>query len=67
MEKKVRLKSAGRPRAIPEALEPLVLDLYGNGYGYRAIARILKEEHGLNPDYTTVRRVLKRLTVKSTP
>ena len=55
------LRKPGRPKAIPEKYEPLVVELYEQGYGYRAIARILREEYGLNPDYTSVRRTLIRL------
>ena len=55
------LRKPGRPRAIPEEFEPVVVELYDRGYGYRAIARILREEYGLNPDYTSVRRTLIRL------
>ena len=54
-------RKPGRPRAIPEEYEPVVIALYEEGYGYRAIARILREEYGLNPDYTSVRRTLIRL------
>ena len=54
-------RKPGRPRAIPEEYEPVVVELYDHGYGYRAIARILREECGLNPDYTSVRRTLIRL------
>ena len=58
-EKHVR--KPGRPRAIPEKYEPEVAAMYDQDYGYRAIARILREEYGLNPDYTSVRRNLIRL------
>lgn len=61
MEKDIRSRRAGRPRAIPDALEPVVVELHGAGYGYRAIARILREEHGANTSFTSVRRVLVRL------
>jgi hypothetical protein len=61
MEREIKRRRAGRPKAIPEPLEAVVLGLYAQGYGYRAIARILKEDHGFSPDYTTVRRVLMRL------
>jgi hypothetical protein len=53
-------KKPGRPRAIPEEYESLVVAMYDDGNGYRAIARRLRE-YGLNPDYTTVRRTLVRL------
>ncbi|MFC2063425.1 hypothetical protein ACFLS8_05755 [Chloroflexota bacterium] len=58
---KKHLRKPGRPRAIPRAFEPVVADMYDQGYGYRAIARILREEYGLNPDYTSVRRTLIRM------
>jgi len=60
-------RKPGRPRAISIEYEPLVVGLYDQGYGYRAIARILREECGLNPDFTSVRRTLIRLgKVKTT-
>ena len=55
------LRKAGRPRAIPKEYEPLVVELYDQGYGYRAITRVLRERCGINPDYTSVRRTLIRL------
>ena len=54
-------RKPGRPRAIPEKYEGIVVELYEQGNGYRVIARILREEHELNPDYTSVRRTLIRL------
>ena len=54
-------RKPGRPRAIPKEYELVVVELYDQGYGYRAIARILREDYGLNPDYTSVRRTLIRL------
>lgn len=54
-------RRAGRPRAIPDALEPVVMELHREGYGYRAIARILREEHGANTSFASVRRALLRL------
>ena len=54
-------RKPGRPRAIPKEYEPVVAEYYDRGYGYRAIARVLREEYGLNPDYTSVRRTLIRL------
>ena len=56
-------RKAGRPRAIPTDLEPTVLKLYRLGYGYRAIARILRKDYRLNPDFSTVKRTLKRLNI----
>jgi len=56
-----RLKKPGRPRAIPAKLEYLVAELYHRGYGYRAIAGILRQDYGLNPHYSSVRKTLIRL------
>jgi len=53
----------GRPRAIPQELESFVIELHGLGYGYRAIARTLRNEHHINPDFTTVKRTLIRLGI----
>jgi transposase len=56
-----RTRKPGRPRAIPAEMERVVVELYREGYGYRAIARILREEHGLNPHYSSIRKTLIRL------
>lgn len=63
MDTQIRLRKAGRPLAIPESLAPVVLRLYEAGHGYRAIARILREQHGLNPSFTSVKRALLRMGV----
>lgn len=55
------LRKPGRPRAIPDEYERVVSSMYEEGYGYRAIAGILRKKYGLNPDYTSVRRTLIRL------
>ena len=55
-------RKPGRPRAIPQQYEPTVVEMYDQGNGYRAIARLLRDpEYGLNPDYTSIRRTLIRL------
>ena len=55
-------RKPGRPRAIPEEYEAVVMDMYNQGDGYRTIAHRLRDpEYSLNPDYTTVRRTLIRL------
>jgi len=55
-------RSPGRPRAIPEEMEPIVVELYEQNYDYRTIARILRSpEYGLNPHYSSVRKTLIRL------
>ena len=53
-----RARKPGRPRAIPDALELTIVELYGRGYGYRAIARILRNEYGINPHFSSVRKTL---------
>ncbi len=58
----IKDRKPGRPRAIPEDIEPVVVDLYERGYGYRAIARILNSrEHGTNAHFSSVRKTLIRL------
>lgn len=54
-------RKPGRPRAIPAQFESVVCELYDRGNGYRAIARILRKEYSLHPDYSSVRRTLIRL------
>jgi hypothetical protein len=56
-------RKAGRPRAIPDKLESIIIDLYKNGYGYRSIAGILRNDYQINSDFSTVKRALKRLGV----
>ena len=48
-------------------MESLVDELYHQGCGYRAITRLLRNEHGVSCHYTTVKRVLKRLGVLNKP
>ena len=56
-----KARKPGRPRAIPVEMERVVVELYRQEYGYRAITRILREEYGLNPHYSSVRKTLIRL------
>jgi len=56
-----KARKPGRPRAIPEDLESVVVELYRQGHGYRAIARILRNEYGINPHFSSVRKTLIRL------
>ena len=58
-----KARKPGRPRAIPEEMESAVSELYRQGNGYRAIVRILREEYGLNPHYSSVRKTLIRMGV----
>jgi hypothetical protein len=57
------VRKPGRPRAIPAELEQVLVDLYRLGYGYRAIATKLRNEYHINPDFSTVKRYLKRLGI----
>ena len=57
----VKTRQPGRPKAIPEDIMPVVIDLWKRGYGYRAIARVLNSpEYGLNPHFSSVRQALIR-------
>ena len=56
--RQVKARKPGRPRAIPEALESVVVGLYRQGHGYRAIARILRNEYEINPHFSSVRKTL---------
>jgi len=59
---RIKDRKPGRPRAISEDIEPLVVSLYDHGYGYRAIARILNSpEYGINAHFSSVRQTLIRL------
>jgi len=58
----VKVRKAGRPRAIPKEIEPVVVGLYDRGYGYRAIARILNtSDYGVNAHFSSIRKTLMRL------
>ncbi len=57
----VKSRKPGRPRAIPVELEHAVANFHRQGHGYRAIARILREDYHINPHYSSVRLLLKRL------
>lgn len=58
----VKPRKPGRPRIISKELENDVINLYESGYGYRAIARILRgPEYGIDVHFSSVRKVLIRL------
>jgi hypothetical protein len=57
------MRKPGRPRAIPPEAESVVVELFRLGYGYRSIARILRTDYRLNPDFSTVKRTLLRLGI----
>ena len=61
-EMPVKARKAGRPLAIPEDMEPVVVELYNRGYGYRAITNILNTpEYGINAHFSSIRKTLIRL------
>jgi len=61
-EMPVKARKAGRPRAIPKDIEPVVVELYNRGYGYRGIAGVLNTtEYGINVHFSSVRKTLIRL------
>jgi len=49
----------GRPRSIPESAYELVVTLYGQGLGYRAIADRLAEMRVCYPTKSSVERFIK--------
>ena len=55
-----RVRKAGRPLAISPELELVVIELYRRGYGYRAIANILRQDYHTNPHFSSVRKTLIR-------
>ena len=61
-EKPLKTRRAGRPRAIPGDLEPVVIKLWERGYGYRAIAHMLNtSDYGVNAHFSSIRKTLIRL------
>ncbi|MFC2014161.1 hypothetical protein ACFLU8_04765 [Chloroflexota bacterium] len=58
----IKVRKAGRPRAVPKDLEPVVVELYDRGYGYRAIAGILNSpDYGISVHFSSIRKTLIRL------
>ena len=58
----IKERKPGRPRAVPEDFERVVVGLYEQGYGYRAIARILNTpEYCINAHFSSIRKTLIRL------
>ena len=58
MSSSVIERKPGRPRTIPKELEPEVIYLYKQGFGYRATARELGKK-GISVNWSTVRRLIK--------
>ena len=58
MRSNVIERKPGRPRSIPEELEPEVISIYKQGLGYRATARELGKK-GISVNWSTVRRLIK--------
>lgn len=66
MQMNTQLRQVGRPSVISRDIMSVIRGLYKEGYGYRAIARILRDEHGVDTSFMSVKRVLaKRGIVKS--
>jgi len=57
-------RKPGRPKALSNSSIPVVLSLYQQGFGYRAIARELRKI-GVSADWSTVRRAVKANQGKS--
>ncbi len=57
----VKVRKAGRPRAIPVEMESIVTELYELGNGYRAIANHMDSSYGVNVHFSSVRKTLIRL------
>ena len=51
--------TVGRPRALDPGHLELVLTLYAQGKGYRAIVRYLRDSVGIDVNWSTVRRAVK--------
>ncbi len=61
-EEPIKTRRAGRPRAIPGDLEPVVIKLWERGYGYQVIARMLNtSDYGVNAHFSSIRKTLIRL------
>ncbi len=57
----------GRKRAIPEELAPVIRRLRDQGYGYRAIRRIMVDDHGLQLHWSRIRDFVKGRSCYSNP
>jgi hypothetical protein len=55
VETPVKERKPGRPRVIPTDLEPVVVERYLLGYGYRAISPILRNGYQINPHFSSVK------------
>ena len=58
MSSNVIERKPGRPRAIPKELEPEVISVYKQGFGYRATAREPGKK-GITIKWGKVRRLIK--------
>ena len=56
-------RKPGRPKVIPTNLIPCTIQLYKDGFGYRSIANILREE-GISVNWSTVRRLIKEELIR---
>jgi len=58
MSSNIRERKPGRPRIISKELEPEVISICKQGFGYRATARELGKK-GISVNWSTVRRLIK--------
>ena len=58
MSSNARERKPGRPRAIPKEFEPEVINIYRQGFGYRATAREIGKK-GISVNWRTVGRLIK--------
>jgi hypothetical protein len=54
---------AGSPGVFSSELEPIVLKLFRLGHVYPAITGILHKKDHLNPNFSTVKRTLKKINI----
>ena len=67
MENNKTTSNAGRKRAISKEIVPIVRDLLAQGFGYRKIAGLLKEDYGVRLHWTRIRDFKKKRGVYSLP
>ena len=61
-----KVRRPGRPRAIPKAIEPIIIDLHKKGYGPQAISKILLQGKILI-HWSTIRRFIKGISKEKAP
>lgn len=59
--------ATGTPLRHPSGTRIHCIDLYKDGYGYRAIARILRKDYRIDTHFNTVKRTLLRPAILPHP